>query len=107
MFNDLIDQKTISYLEVCQRKRYHYPYSKEKMPKLRHKIVLFIEHEQKPYRTPLKIGNLFMNRFSIDEDANFEISNIFHLECTLRDIYYNYSEEKGLDFIILKVSCSV
>ena len=44
------------------------------------KIVLFIEQNISPYETPSKIGNLFMNRFAIDEDESNEILKIFHLE---------------------------
>ena len=38
------------------------------MSKLNQKIVLFIEPSVWA-STPSKIGNLFMNRFAIDEDA--------------------------------------
>ena len=43
------------------------------------KIVLFIEPRVEAYRTPLKAGHLFMNRFSIGEEANFEIVKILEL----------------------------
>ena len=46
------------------------------------KIVLFIEPSDDAWRTPLKIGNLFMNRFAVDEDAAFEVMKIFELEKT-------------------------
>ena len=46
------------------------------------KIVLFIEPQEDKSETPLKIGNLFMNRFSIDEDGCHEISKIYYLENT-------------------------
>ena len=46
------------------------------------KIVLFIEPNADAFFTPLKIGNLFMNRFAIDEDAASEILKIFELEKT-------------------------
>ena len=44
------------------------------------RIVLFIEPTDDAFHTPLKIGNLFMNRFAVDEDAAFEILEIFELE---------------------------
>ena len=44
------------------------------------KIVLFIEPIEDAYLTPFKIGNLFMNRFAVDEEAAFEILKIFELE---------------------------
>ena len=51
------------------------------MSKLNQKIVLFIEPAIEPYDKPSEIGNLFMNRFAIDEDAKNEILKIYQLEC--------------------------
>ena len=64
------------------------------MSKSNQKIVLFIEPAKYKFETPSKIGNLFMNRFAIDEDANHEILKIYHLENTLNN---QLSSEKGLD----------
>ena len=44
------------------------------------KIVLFIDPNAFAHETPLKIGNLFMNRFAVDEDAASEILKIYELE---------------------------
>ena len=65
------------------------------------KIVVFIEEADEPSVTPLKIGNLFMNRFSIDEDAGFEILKIFYPK---RSCILN-RESKGLDlnYLLLQV----
>ena len=46
------------------------------------KIVLFMEPNDDAWITPLKIGNLFMNRFAVDEDAASEVLKIFELEKT-------------------------
>ena len=43
------------------------------------KIVLFIESSDDAFQTPEKICHLFMNRFSVDEDASFEILNVLEL----------------------------
>ena len=45
-------------------------------------VVLFIESDDPDwtYRTPSKIGNLFMNRFSIEEDQGHEILGIFETD---------------------------
>ena len=43
------------------------------------KIILFVEPSDDAYETPVKIGNLFMNRFAVDEDASIEILKIFEL----------------------------
>ena len=61
------------------------------------KIVLFIKPDERAYETPLKIGNLFMNRFAVDEDAAFEILKIFELGKYSNDMY---DEQKGMDLII-------
>ena len=59
------------------------------MDKRSQKIVLFIEPRVVRSVTPSKIGNLFMNRFAIDEDQSHEILKIFELENTLFDLEQN------------------
>ena len=54
------------------------------------KIVLFVEPSVYSFDTPAKIGNLFMNRFAIDENASSEILKIFELD-----------EKKGMDRFIM------
>ena len=46
------------------------------MSKLNQKIVLFIGPDLQASDEPSKIGNLFMNRFAIEEDAKNEIFKI-------------------------------
>ena len=55
------------------------------MSNLNQKIVFFIEPVDAwaAWEKPSKIGNLFMNRFAIDEDAKNEILKIYQLECQL------------------------
>ena len=50
------------------------------------KIVLFIEASDSDYYVPSKIGNLFINRFAIEEDAFSEILKIFELEHSTSDL---------------------
>ena len=62
------------------------------------KIVLFIEPQKEKFVTPLKIGNLFMNRFSIDEDGCHEFLKTYYLDNT----FYQYArnllrEQEGPD----------
>ena len=52
------------------------------MSKNMQKIVLFIEPSDDAWRTPLKIGNLFMNRLAVEEGAASEVLKIFELEKT-------------------------
>ena len=54
------------------------------------KIVLFIEPQKLKFDTPMKIGNLFMNQFSIDEDGCHEILKIYYLDNT----YWDYNHGK-------------
>ena len=83
---------------------------KRKMSKIMQKIVLFIEPSDDAWQTPLKIGNLFMNRFVVNEDAASEVVKIFELDKTSLKIsrpkdleHKNFEEErkqKGMDLII-------
>ena len=80
------------------------------MSKIMQKIVLFIEPNDDLWITPLKIGNLFMNRFAVEEDAASEVLKIYELEKTSFEMSYdghpkykNYMIErlhKGKDFNI-------
>ena len=64
------------------------------------KIILFIENTDIAYFTPGTIGNLFINRFAIDEDDASEILNIFELVEVNRSIINDF--EKGLDNFIVR-----
>ena len=68
------------------------------------KIVLFIEPDgsQTIIRKQLsKLGNLFMNRFTIDDDANHEFLGIVNLEPCSMDFYEGkITPAEGLDLII-------
>ena len=46
------------------------------------KIILFIEPNNDAWQTPLKIGNLIMNRSVVEEDAASEVLKIYELEKT-------------------------
>ena len=78
------------------------------MSKLKHKIVLFIEPCYEYCEKLSEIGNLFINRFAIDESAGHEILKIYRLETKVR--YFNTGQygkygtewitaETGLDLI--------
>ena len=70
------------------------------MSKNMQKIVLFIEPSDDAYSTPLKIGNLFMNRFSIGEEANFEIVKILELGKS-SEISEGYGNQIGMSLSTL------
>ena len=64
------------------------------------KIVLFIEPQKFKSITPLKIGNLFTNRFAIDEDGCHEILKIYYLENSIYEYYHgSLTKDEGLDCI--------
>ena len=73
------------------------------MSKIMQKIVLFIEPSGDAFETPVKIGNLFMNRFVVEEDTGFEILKIFELDKISTKISNSFAKErkqKGMDLII-------
>ena len=57
------------------------------------KIVLFIESSDEACMTPFKAGHLFMNRFTIGEEANFEIVKVFELGQSSRKMANPYRPE--------------
>ena len=68
------------------------------MSKFHQKIVLFIEPAERECYTQSKIGNLFMNRFAIDEAATHEILKIYQLEKEFYDFLWGrLTFEEGLD----------
>ena len=70
------------------------------MSKLNQKIILFTEPAREAHLKPSQIGNLFMNRFAIDEDAKNEILKIYQLENQLFDLNHGrLSLEEGMDLI--------
>ena len=53
--------------------------SSEKSKREMQKIILFVEPIHETCYTPAKMGNLFVNRFAIDENASCEILKRFEL----------------------------
>ena len=49
------------------------------MTKTWQNIILIIEPPNEPWVFPSKIGNSYINRFTIDEDAAFELLGIYYL----------------------------
>ena len=75
------------------------------MSNLNQKIVLFIEPADRAYQKPSKIGNLFMNRFAIDEDAKNEILKIYQLKGPFYDFSWGLlTLEEGLDLINYRIA---
>ena len=57
-----------------------------------------MEEQKEDWATPLKIGNLFFNRFGADEDAAFEMVGVYHLQISKGHSWSeNEIKEKGMD----------
>ena len=74
------------------------------------KIILFVEQNDDAFISPGKIGDIFMNRFAIDENASCEILKRFELGKTSEAMswpggnYENFVDErkqKGMDHFIM------
>ena len=64
------------------------------------KIVLFIEPNNFAFHTPVRMGDLFMNRFAIEEKDSSEILKIFELVGPKMRINED-NEDKGMDHFIV------
>ena len=49
-------------------------------------LFVFIESNKNGWLTPLKAGNLYLNRFCIDEEAAFELSDVNYLKSSVDGI---------------------
>ena len=49
-------------------------------------LVVLVERSQRAGITPLKGGNMILNRFCIDEDAAFEVSGVHYLKTSSREM---------------------
>ena len=55
-------------------------------------IIVLIEPSEQSYNTNWKIANLYLNRFTIDEDAAFELLGVYYLKKCHED-FVNQPEE--------------
>ena len=63
-------------------------------------LVVFMEPSEDPWDTSLNYGNMILNRFCIDQDASFELSEVNYLG-KYKGVL-NYDEEKGKEFSFLR-----
>ena len=72
------------------------------MSKKMQNLVVFMEPSERACETPLKGGNMILNRFCIDEDAAFELSGVNYLKKSSEDMEYRAPEfkrkEKGKEY---------
>ena len=64
------------------------------------KLVFFIGSNDKNYGLASNIGNLYMNQFTIDEDAGHEIDNIYEIE-EFRGMGHNFFEFLNISLFTL------
>ena len=68
------------------------------MSKNMQNLFVFMEPSERAHRTPLKGGNMILNRFCIDEDAAFELSGVNYLEKSSFDMEEYKRKEKGKEY---------
>ena len=66
------------------------------------KLVFFIDQTDNCYGSLSTVGNSYMNRFAIDEDAGHEIVNIH--EAAFSFLTWAEKEQQGTDQIISSVN---
>ena len=62
-------------------------------------IIVLIEPQVETYHPHWKLANLYMNRFSIDEDAAFELLGVYYLQKYSDDMVNEARLEKGWNMI--------
>ena len=70
------------------------------MSKIMHNLVVLMEPSESAWQTPLKGGNMILNRFCIDEDAAIELSGVNHL--IQKWSSYSNDKEKGKVYSFLR-----
>ena len=54
-------------------------------------LLVLIEPFEDAHETPLKAGNMILNRFCIDEDAAFELSGVHYLKTSSQEMMHGES----------------
>ena len=65
------------------------------MANIRQNLVVLMEPSESAQRISLKGGNMYLNRFCIDEDAAFELSGVHYLKKSSNPYFANKSKGKG------------
>ena len=55
-------------------------------------VVFLMDPSVETYSTPLKVGNMYLNRLFIDEEAAFELSAVYYL----KEPKFRFDESEGL-----------
>ena len=62
------------------------------MSKIMQNLVVLMEPSKEAYETPLKAGNMILNRFCIDEDAAFELFGVNYLKKSSSNMIHDGTE---------------
>ena len=67
-------------------------------------LVVFMEPTEDASNISMKGGNMILNRFCIDEDAAFELSEVNYLRLRFLKLglTYRYNREKGTEYSFLQ-----
>ena len=63
------------------------------MSKIMQDLVVLMEPTKYTSETPLKAGNMILNRFCIDEDAAFEFSGVNYLKKSSEEMSFGRSKK--------------
>ena len=58
------------------------------MSKIMQNLVVILEPSEEAFINCLKVGEMILNRFCIDEDAAFELSGVYYLKHKFFEIAY-------------------
>ena len=59
---------------------------------MKQQIILFIEPAKEEWKCQESIGNLYLNRFAIDEDAGHEVLGVYYLKQSSAEMCYEKHE---------------
>ena len=65
---------------VINIKHDHFKVKRIKMPKIMQNMVVLMDPPWKEFDFSSTAGNMFLNRFCIDEDTAFELSGVYDLD---------------------------
>ena len=65
-------------------------------------LVVLMEPSEETDKTPLKVGNMILNRFCIDEDAAFELSGVNYLKKSSYKMNTAEIKLKGMGYSFLR-----
>ena len=68
---------SFSYKNILKKTREHE--KRNGMPKITQNLVILMEPSQNAYDIDLKVGNMCLNQFCIDEDNAFELFGVHFL----------------------------